>query len=425
MAYILFNSSTPVSSLPKRLRLPNGLTRTNPTSLSDAELNSLGIRRVSNAPTNFDPVTEYVVWENYSVEVDENDNIISTTEEGWKIKTKPQEQIDAEQQQREELEAKALEQRWVNIRDQRDKLLKETDWAVTPDQTIVELTAQQKIDVDIYRQTLRDLPETYSNDIDSIVWPENPLNWDDRFFSFTNTGLPLSGETGLINTWKDNTTKLANNILVGVPTEDLTETSVNEGEPQFINATDSDGNPIQIVDIDEEGNSVPRVDIDGNPVYEQVENPNYTTTTTIATLPDELVNYRNAIIAERDRVISIIESATTANEIKTGVDETEWPEQPLNYNSTYFKNLYQQRTLAEIKVIVGKPVTDAAQKLLDATVSYDSLGNEAEVDQNIIDYRNEIEAERDRVLGIYNGKRSLSTLITALNDTVITWPTKP
>ena len=54
---------------------------------------------------------------------------------------------------------------WANLREQRDKLLAETDWTASTDVTMsAEMTA--------YRQSLRDLPETV--DINNIIYPEKP-----------------------------------------------------------------------------------------------------------------------------------------------------------------------------------------------------------------------------------------------------------
>ena len=54
---------------------------------------------------------------------------------------------------------------WANLREQRGKLLAETDWTASTDVTMsAEMTA--------YRQALRDLPETV--DINNIIYPEKP-----------------------------------------------------------------------------------------------------------------------------------------------------------------------------------------------------------------------------------------------------------
>ena len=55
---------------------------------------------------------------------------------------------------------------WANLREQRDKLLAETDWTASTD---VTMTA----DMTTYRQALRDLPANTA-DINNPVYPEKP-----------------------------------------------------------------------------------------------------------------------------------------------------------------------------------------------------------------------------------------------------------
>lgn len=61
---------------------------------------------------------------------------------------------------------------WIRI--QRTQILLSTDWTQLLD---VPLTEQQKLDWQVYRQALRDLPDTIPNtiqNIDEIVWPTPP-----------------------------------------------------------------------------------------------------------------------------------------------------------------------------------------------------------------------------------------------------------
>ena len=56
---------------------------------------------------------------------------------------------------------------WRELRRQRNKLLKASDWSVLPD---------SKADIDAwksYRQALRDLPESVTDPLDAI-WPTKP-----------------------------------------------------------------------------------------------------------------------------------------------------------------------------------------------------------------------------------------------------------
>jgi hypothetical protein len=54
---------------------------------------------------------------------------------------------------------------WSNLREERDKLLAETDWTASSD---VTMTAEMTE----YRQALRDLPSNV--DINNIIYPEKP-----------------------------------------------------------------------------------------------------------------------------------------------------------------------------------------------------------------------------------------------------------
>jgi hypothetical protein len=57
---------------------------------------------------------------------------------------------------------------WEQIRQQRDSLLKESDWVGLSD---VEISNKQAwLD---YRQALRDIPQTFSNPSE-VVWPVKP-----------------------------------------------------------------------------------------------------------------------------------------------------------------------------------------------------------------------------------------------------------
>jgi hypothetical protein len=63
---------------------------------------------------------------------------------------------------------KVQELAWYTIRQERDQLLKQTDWALSPD-----INISNKIEWFSYRQQLRDLPETFATP-EEVVWPETP-----------------------------------------------------------------------------------------------------------------------------------------------------------------------------------------------------------------------------------------------------------
>lgn len=60
--------------------------------------------------------------------------------------------------------------KWEQVRNKRDYLMSQTDWTQIPD---APLTADKKQAYSNYRQSLRDIPQTYS-DPDDVVWPEKP-----------------------------------------------------------------------------------------------------------------------------------------------------------------------------------------------------------------------------------------------------------
>lgn len=70
----------------------------------------------------------------------------------------------------------ALNEAWArenflnDLRAQRDVLLAQTDWTQLAD---VPLSDDLKQQYKVYRQALRDLPETAT--YDNLVWPEKPL----------------------------------------------------------------------------------------------------------------------------------------------------------------------------------------------------------------------------------------------------------
>ncbi len=71
----------------------------------------------------------------------------------------------------EKVFAEALsEQNWDEIRKERDLRIRETDWTQVSDAPLPE---SKKSEFTAYRQTLRDIPQTYINPED-VVWPEKP-----------------------------------------------------------------------------------------------------------------------------------------------------------------------------------------------------------------------------------------------------------
>jgi hypothetical protein len=66
-------------------------------------------------------------------------------------------------------EQEILHKKYAILRSERDTLLARSDWTQMPD---AQLTEEQKQAWQIYRQQLRDLPETA--DINNIIYPAKP-----------------------------------------------------------------------------------------------------------------------------------------------------------------------------------------------------------------------------------------------------------
>jgi len=59
---------------------------------------------------------------------------------------------------------------WRKIRKERNKLLKDSDYIMVSDAPI---TAEKKEEWETYRQSLRDIPQTFSNP-DDVTYPDKP-----------------------------------------------------------------------------------------------------------------------------------------------------------------------------------------------------------------------------------------------------------
>ena len=58
---------------------------------------------------------------------------------------------------------------WIDIRNKRDQILRDTDWTMTTGATVDQ--AQWAA----YRQVIRDIPQTYKDKTpDDVVWPTQP-----------------------------------------------------------------------------------------------------------------------------------------------------------------------------------------------------------------------------------------------------------
>lgn len=138
----------PVETLPHRIRLSDGSTRTDSSTFTTDDLSNAGITTVSNPPS-YNQNTQKLTWN--EIEID------------WEV-------IDLTQEQIEELTNLA----WQNIRKKRDSLLQQVDGKVLRYQSEVRIGITTNTDniseLDTYAQALRDVPSTFS-DPGNVVWP--------------------------------------------------------------------------------------------------------------------------------------------------------------------------------------------------------------------------------------------------------------
>lgn len=144
-----FDRQFPITSslIPNRIRLANGMTRTDKSTFTDEELVSARYIAVDAPP--IPGANEEVIWNG----------------ESWELHQLTDEQI-AEKVQRE----------WDNIRTTRSKLLKEVDWRVLRYQSEVRLGVPTTDDIeqlDVYANALRDI--TKQSDPYNVEWPEPPF----------------------------------------------------------------------------------------------------------------------------------------------------------------------------------------------------------------------------------------------------------
>jgi hypothetical protein len=64
----------------------------------------------------------------------------------------------------------SIESKWREVRRNRDKLIKLTDYTQMGDSP---LPTEKKSEFAVYRQALRDIPQNVG-DPDDVVWPEKP-----------------------------------------------------------------------------------------------------------------------------------------------------------------------------------------------------------------------------------------------------------
>ena len=145
------NGEYPIETLPHRIRLSDGSTRTDSSTFTADELSSAGITTVSDPP-EYNADTHKLTWD--------------TTDIEWEVIALTQEEID-----------NLISTAWQSIREERNALLSELDERVSRYQSEVRIgittTTDNISDLDTYAQSLRDIPSTYSNPND-VQWPDRP-----------------------------------------------------------------------------------------------------------------------------------------------------------------------------------------------------------------------------------------------------------
>ena len=140
------NGEYPVETLPHRIRLSDGSTRTDNSTFTDSDLSNAGITTVSNPP-DFNQETHKLVW--------------SGTE--WQTVSLTESEISARNNQR-----------WQEIRETRDAKIKEIEWRIMSYQSETRQGVEERTDniveLDTYIQALRDITSTTTNPLE-VVWP--------------------------------------------------------------------------------------------------------------------------------------------------------------------------------------------------------------------------------------------------------------
>lgn len=124
--------------IPERIRLSSGVTKTDSTTFSQADIEDAGFSGPYTKP-EFDSSTHYIRWNKSTLSYD----IF-------------------------ELDKLTDDQILTDIRNRRNQILFYSDWRLSSDSP---LTEQEKEKWRIYRQKLRDLPQDIE-DVHNFEWPE-------------------------------------------------------------------------------------------------------------------------------------------------------------------------------------------------------------------------------------------------------------
>ena len=143
------SGGTPVS-LPNRIRLSNGLTKTDITTFTAEELTFAGFEGPFNL-SEYNPDQYIPEW--------------NSETKSWTMTTHPQWAADNY--------TPTVEEETAYIREKRNYILGQSDWTRLDDNG---LSSSKKTSWETYRQTLRDIPQ--QSDFDgretSVTWPTKP-----------------------------------------------------------------------------------------------------------------------------------------------------------------------------------------------------------------------------------------------------------
>ena len=140
------NNQYPVDTLPNRIRLSDGSTRTDSSTFTTSELTSAGIVTTTNPPS-YNSDTHKLTWDGSN----------------WQTVGLTTAQL---------LEISNL--KWINVRNKRNELLDFADKLVIRQQGQTRLgasTVHTLTELDEYMQTLRNIPQN-NLDPDDIIWPQ-------------------------------------------------------------------------------------------------------------------------------------------------------------------------------------------------------------------------------------------------------------
>lgn len=148
--YYSHNNNYPVlfSQIPERIRLSNGLTRTDKSTFTEQELLDAGYKKIDTVPPQVNSQTEKATW----------------TGTDWLVVQLTAEEI-----------TQLKEEKWSLIRKSRDVMIDQAMWRIQRCESETRLgiaTTDSIVALDTYVQALRDI--TKQADPFNVEWPIQP-----------------------------------------------------------------------------------------------------------------------------------------------------------------------------------------------------------------------------------------------------------